>query len=262
MAATPFPITTKRLFCIFAARRSGQHAIIWWLRAQTLTPQVRINNCSIPQNGCSGIDPLDDPPSTRLHGFFANFEDRSPEAISELETNLITGIAADTTTFLLILRDPFNNLASKRQANPERDRASLQNEADIWKTHAREYLRETQHLPGCVTVNYNAWFSNPGVREQLSTRLQLDRAANSPQALRALQEVPGTGQSQFDRRNFHGRAQSMPILDRWRTKLNDPVYCDVCSDEELWYYSDRIFGPETFRELSGILRKRTPSSIQ
>lgn len=242
-------IKTETLFCMFAARRSGQHAVIWWLRSQWNEPHARLNNCSIPQDARRGrIDDLPDR-SKKLRGFIMNYEDVPPTAIADAGQPLIQGVDADQFRYLLVLRDPFNNLASKCQANPERGLESLQGEAALWKTHAREFLRETTFLSDCVPINYNVWFTDPAYRQALNKQLRLDLPPDSPAALKALQDVPGTGQSQFDGRRFHQAAQSMSVLDRWRQKLHEPIYRQVCSDPELWDYSDRIFGVDPFQEL-------------
>jgi hypothetical protein len=237
-------LSTDRLFHVFSARRSGQHAILGWLMAQMRQPLARLNMCNVPHAiGPYGLKVLGKSARQHLRGLFMNYEDHAPIELERCNglAGLVEGVDAQQVTPILILRDPFNHLASKRAANPERDIDFGRQEAELWKTYAREYLGETKFIPDKVCINFNEWFSDAAYREQLSNRLNLDYPASSPQAVAAMQAIPPVGCSQFDGRRFDGNAQQMDVLDRWRQRFDDPVYVALLQDEELLALSARIF---------------------
>lgn len=187
-----------------------------------------------------------------------NYEDRSPSLVSQLrqaEIPLASAIEADETTVVMVLRDPYNNLASKRQANPDRDRQSLQAELETWKAHAREFLGLTDHLRIDVRISYNDWFSNAAYRAELALRLETDYPADAPSATSALNSVPNVGQSTFDRRSFNGRAQDMDVLNRWKRQLHDSDYLALFRDEETIELANRIFRIDGVDELLRIAHR-------
>jgi len=237
-------LDAERLFHVFSARRSGQHAIMRWLAAQMRPITFRLNMCNIPHTigpyACGKLGPVA-PQSFRA--LLMNYEDTAPAVLQRCGgvAGLVEGVTAQDVTCILILRDPFNNLASKRAANPERALEAGRKEADLWKAMAEEYLGETNYLPHKFCISFNQWFSDAAYREQLSASLGLDYPADSPQALAALQKVPVIGRSQFDGRKYHGSAQQMDVLDRWRQSLDDPIFAELLRDEELLALSARIF---------------------
>lgn len=119
---------------------------------------------------------------------------------------------------MLILRDPFNLFASRwRSIHPEiGDAAALR----MWKQHARAALnprKGLQHDP--VVVLYNNWFLDSDYRRQLADRLAL------PFSDAGLQRVSHCGGgSSFDARRYDGRAQQMPVLQRWQAYADDPRF--------------------------------------
>lgn len=88
---------------------------------------------------------------------------------------------------ILLLRDPLNMFASRiRMVGGLHDaigkgRSDLyfQNSIGLWKSHAREFLGDTRHLPGHVGIYYDRWLADPGYRAGIASRLGLvaDEAA-------------------------------------------------------------------------------------
>lgn len=250
--SSPIYIRTIRLFHFFAARRSGQHAIIGWLQSLMQCNNDRINNCSLPYNFKASSHRRLRSTSVPDRALILNYEDKEPQKLEGLHDSgkpIVTGIEGAETTYVLVLRDPFNNLASKRRANPERDLDYARRELELWKSHAREYLGETCYLPSAVRINFNKWFADAAYRARLSTELKTDLPADTPAANAALQFVPATGQSQFDGRRFLGRAQSMDVLHRWKQLRDDPIYMEAIRDRELIELSARIFNLDGIHEL-------------
>jgi hypothetical protein len=83
---------------------------------------------------------------------------------------------------VLLLRDPMNMFASRIRMMGggmhrfyAQDRADLyfQNSIELWKMHAREFLGETNHLPGHVGVYYDRWVADPAYRVEVAAKLGL-----------------------------------------------------------------------------------------
>ena len=114
----------------------------------------------------------------------------------------------------------------------------------MWKTHAREFLGETDYLGKKILLKYNDWFRDAAYRAGIAEALGTDLPATHPAGERALAGVPWNGKSQFDRRRFDGGAQEMKVLERWKEMTEDPVYGDVFADEELTVLARRLFDLE------------------
>jgi hypothetical protein len=136
---------------------------------------------------------------------------------------------------LLILRDPFNLLASriKSGVGAAPPRRALQ----IWKQHARQFLGERRYLPRSpVPIAYNAWFQSKSHRRRVAEELGL-RFTDA-----ALREVANTaGGSSFDGLRLRRRASQMRVLDRWREMAHDDAYRRLF-DAETVRLAEAIFG--------------------
>jgi hypothetical protein len=88
---------------------------------------------------------------------------------------------------ILLLRDPLNMFASRiRRFDAmhtaycqERAYLYFENSISLWKSHAREFLHDTHHLPDHVGIYYDRWVSDPAYRAEIATKLGLmpDEAA-------------------------------------------------------------------------------------
>lgn len=253
-------IKVRRLFHVFALRRSGHHSIISWLRATLKQPTERINDCSVPHViSRRSIRNLSADRPNYFEAVVMNYEDRPLEDIANVLNSgrqLVEGIEADETTYVIVLRDIFNNMASKARANPERGRAYLSQEVEKWKSYAKEYLGLTSFLPSTIRVSFNDWFERPEYRDDLAVALRCDFSGTCPNAEEAMQSVPRIGQSQFDGRDFHGRAQEMTVARRWRQQLDDPRFVRLFQDRDAVDLSKRIFNVEGIGELLEMVKAR------
>jgi len=260
-------IRTRRLFQVFAPRRSGHHAVMWWIVSQIQPPWQRLNNRRLPLV----IDPVregrkkryDYDRSPLLNALMVNYEDADPFQLERLSRQprqpLVRGIEAERTQYLVILRDPFNNLASKRRANPERGLEAARREVDVWKRLAREYLGITDYLPNKEVISFNDWFTSRAYRLRIAERLELDFDDDHPDAQKALKAVPGTfGVSRFDHRKYNGRAQQMDVLNRWKLLQGDPLFLRLLRDPELLALSDRIFRLPGIESLLDLIAREGP----
>src|SRR5882724_4584006 len=242
-----------------ALRRSGSHAVVHWLLAQLPGRGVFLNSCKLGENpyascyrGDSVVRPaggfdLDGAPAPKDFLLY-NYEDRELGAVfsDAFESEHDRWLGASGRRFdLLILRDPWNNLASLlRWARGSVHPISLDSVAKaarLWKVYAREVLGETAFLRHAPTpVLYNRWVAEPGYREALAGRLGISftdagRDAVAPWG-------PATWGDSFDGFAYDGRAGEMPVLERFRWCAGDSFYRGLF-DAEICELSERIFGP-------------------
>ena len=129
----------------------------------------------------------------------------------------IVGVQAARRVRILLLRDPFNWVASYA-AKAGHDTA-FEDGIALWRPYAMAWAGRTAPLPFDLRVAYNTWFSNQAERERISAAIGL------PFTDRYLQLVSDHGSgSSFDRQSFDGQAQSMPVFERWRQFGETPGY--------------------------------------
>jgi hypothetical protein len=250
-----------------ALRRSGSHAIVHWLLSQLPGRGVFLNSCKPGENpyascyrGDSAVRPAgafdldrerDLGPSPKDFLLY-NYEDRElPAVVSDaFEAEHDRWLGTSGRRFdLLVLRDPWNNLASllrwARGAVYPISLDSVAKAARLWKAYAREALGETAHLPASpghtrITVLYNRWVTDPAYRAELAEQLGI------PFTDAGRDEVapwgPTTWGDSFDGLAYDGRAGEMPVLERFRWCADDPFYRGLF-DGELLDLAERIFGP-------------------
>ena len=256
-------IVNQKLIKVIGLRRSGNHAIINWIIPQQTGIVRHLNNISIRGNYYREL-------CDKLHDYHPEIYLREKERLEkeargdfELKDCLICNYEdynlkqltsqkmqkRDDFYFgkslveynLLILRDPFNTLASR--LNAPKDTAidlRVNNRAFIkrWIAYAKEFLGETQFLKNNkVVVNYNQWFSDLDYRKQIASHLNLKFSD------KGINQVRGFGGgSSFDKCDFSGQAQKMKVLERWQQFSDDVAFKNLLGNEELIYYSEQIFG--------------------
>lgn len=248
--------------CVAALERSGHHAIINWISANSAAPVCFLNNCR------PGVDPFLMYPDQR--GELApgslliyNYEDRRlgdafPSEFLNHKTKWFG--ARGISMYVLILRDPFNNFASKYRwaINGTKWAPPMEWITDVlpglWKSYAREFVGLTDLMPTPkVFINYNRWFADEDYRDQLARQLGLASAG------KGLTEVakwgPNTWGDSFDNMEFEGRANEMKVLERWRHFADDRDFRQLFYDRELLELSEKIFvgipGTESLFQTSG-----------
>lgn len=253
-------ISNKLELNILALQRSGHHAIINWILQNYPGRHCFLNNILPDTNPF-----LTHEITTNIAGFNVerelagdhgqkdllvfNYEDRLiPSVFSECFFEKKKSWVGNSlkTVRILILRDPFNNLASKCKwarggtmhipTEPE-----LRWIVSVWKMHAREFLGETRLIPGeKIFISYNRWFTDALYRQELAGKLALAGAD------KGLSEVakwgPNTWGDSFDNMTYDGRAQEMKVLERWKSFIQDDFFLSLVNDPELISLSERIFG--------------------
>jgi hypothetical protein len=262
-------VPNDRCLRILALRRSGHHAIINWIRYQIHGRHWFLNDCRLGVNPFEGAQ-FESSLVAGLwgeHSLFRrhreargsrvykgallyNFENvdlRSLKTFMTLDDELRWFGPSRTRNDVLILRDPFNMLASQlRWAYGTQERPSkptldgVAEAAELWKVQAREFLGLTSFLSDRISISYNHWFLDPEYRNALAEQfgfrnrdLGVDEVAKWG---------PSTSKDSFDGLRYDGRAQEMGVLDRWRQFTDDPFYREVTSDPELRTLSRDIFG--------------------
>lgn len=139
---------------------------------------------------------------------------------------------------IVVLRNPFNNLASiiqvDRMANKKlwAVKKLIPSFREMWMKYAYELIGVTSFFsPVKVNFLFDEWFVNKEYRKGISSLLGLKFSDA------ALNRVTRQGSS-FDRRKFDGNAQEMNVLGRWsqigakkRKSFNHIIDKDVVS---LW----------------------------
>lgn len=264
---------TGHEYLVSGLRRSGNHAVINWIESQCSGNGCYLNNLRLGENpyryiysllnstpskrdkfivdefnkqsfyqGVSGRDRL------RLDAFgigskkdylIHSYEDYSIKKLTkELSDNRRLRFFGESQKKfdVLILRDPFNLMASRYHSG----RFDLQgwetNILDIWLEHAREYLGETQYLGHRVCVNYNQWSADQSYRRRLSDQLSLNFTDGG------FDSVPSFGGgSSFDRELYNGSASKMKTEDRWKRFSDDETFRGYFTDRQVLVYASKIF---------------------
>jgi hypothetical protein len=246
---------------IVGMRRTGNHAVFEWIKAQAEGEIQSLNNLEVNVNPYRyKYEKLRDyypqhkwvmgklkPPAkgnfSQRDWLFYSYEDHDLEKIGspffEFMHDLYLGKSRKRID-LLVLRDPFNLFASRLKSEMVPIKNPQKNAVQLWTEYAQEFLDETQKLTQKkVCVNYNRWFQDRDYREQIAQLLDI------PFTDAGINNVSGCGGgSSFEQRNYVGKAQEMPVLERWKQYADHPAYLSMFrNNEQLFHYSEKIFGP-------------------
>lgn len=257
---------------VFGQKRSGHHAVMGWLASQFGGGTYFFNDC-IPfvdplshHINTSGF--LNRYPGLVAHGLHGRMDDRvasnipSPEAVRMEHVRqahkpqlMVSFEDFDLECYehhivpspyvgesrqiinLLILRDPFNHLASTiRFCGGDLAEQSYDHAVMLWKHYAREVLGMTSYLPNKICISYNKWFSSRNYRDEVASWFGLK---NRDSGLNAVS--PNGGGSSFDKSAYQGKAQAMPVLTRWAEFASDDRFLRLFADCELAEYANLLF---------------------
>lgn len=239
---------------VVGLRRVGNHAIINWLQRQgeAQGKTWHLNNLPVNRNPYRFL--YEHYPKEKLRREAArqfepkrlltySYEDYSVQQVAssffERRHDLYLGKSQQRFD-VVILRDPFNWLASRFQKGFFDVKPSHFGLMDLWLNHAREYLNETQNLPQTkVAINYNRWTRDREYRREIAEQLGLEFTDAGFNAVR--QEGGG---SSFDGLAFQGDASKMNLSGRWQKFADDPRYRAHFQRSDVWDYASEIFGPD------------------
>jgi hypothetical protein len=240
-------------------RRSGNHVLINWMRHQDDSVVQFLNDIPTGENpyryrceyfcDCYPEYP-DEIQRLRQQSqgnfkkkdyFIYNYEDYSLAKVfnSEFEKKHDWYVGKSGRRFdVLIMRDPFNLLASRIKRGFIHVKSSDRTFVELWKEYAKEYLGETNYsTQNKVCVNYNRWIRDIDYRRSLAETLGFKFSDAN------FSNVAGNaGGSSFDGTQYAQQASKMDVVGRWKHYQDDEFYRQLLSDRELLEYSDRIFG--------------------
>lgn len=237
---------TKSFFRVSGMRRSGNHAVIYWILGQ-LNGATCFNN---------NMGPFHPPENTLIKRWFVkgisqfnllvSLEDKPCEDAFLPYDKLKFGEASQKYN-LLILRDPYNMFASRWAWKDEFGRLFRENEEhqqiiiEHWKNHARWYLQnpDSQGSVGeeiNIRVNYNLWFQDLSYRKELAAKLNLKFTDKGKEKISNY----GFGSS-FNGTDLNNNASQLKVLNRWEALKNDSSYRALFKDKELIELARIIF---------------------
>lgn len=251
-------IANQKEIRMVGLRRTGNHAILNWIRSQQPGEIGFLNDVAAGQNPYrykSENLRRYYPEHSKMAAVYRrqsmgeferrdcliySYEDWSLRRIAHkrFERNRALYVGRSGRRFdLLILRDPFNLFASRLKQGFWTTKVAGVSMVDLWLEYAREFLGESDYLgKDSVCVNYNRWFAQADYRRALAARLEI------PFSDAGLDKVTGFGGgSSFDGVGVKGR--SLKVNNRWQTFAEDPKFAALFENDDIWTYSERIFGP-------------------
>ncbi len=249
-------VETARSLCVAHVRRSGGHPFMNWVASQAGSPKVLFFNdvnhgdvldgrdidrkaVTAPLPSIAGRHRFEDVVG-REHDLVLYSYESAPPADAAAVGNVVAG--AHQT--VLLLRDPFNTLASQAamgrwptgETPPE-----LAGWMALWKAHAREFIRiRDAGGQGEVAVSYNAWLTDGTYRDTVAEALGLPDRTDA-----ALPQVPAQGGgSSFDGQGAGAEHMTDDRhFKRWEVYRDVPWFKAVFKDDpELVALSEQIFG--------------------
>ncbi|MEM0979381.1 MAG: hypothetical protein AAGH78_03810 [Cyanobacteria bacterium P01_H01_bin.58] len=230
-------------------RRSGNHAVLHWIRAQEPNAKF-LNNVSVETSPFrhyhlhfphKGFHDEAWGTFTPKDCFIYSYEDHSLAEIVNSKTEKRHDLYIGKTQNrydVLVLRDPFNLLASRLRKGYLDVKTEGITLVEMWIEHAKEYVGETSYLTNKeVTINYNQWFLDKDYRQEIAAALDIKFSDSGLDYVSSY-----GGGSSFDEQGLSGNAQTMNVTNRWQSFANDERFLALIRNEELLHYSDKIFG--------------------
>ncbi|OZH53967.1 hypothetical protein AFK68_14040 [Hydrocoleum sp. CS-953] len=256
-------IVNQKEIRVTGMKRTGNHAIMNWVKSQHTGEVGFLNNVAANENPYRyKYENLQDNfpehkwaiehNRQQAKGYFIkrdcliySYEDFPLDQIAsdKFEGNHDIYLGKSAIRYdLLILRDPFNLLASRLKTSSKVSyflSVNSQNKTmiDLWLDYAKEYLGETNYLKhNKICINYNQWFADIDYRRQIADKLQMEFSDLG------IDKVTGFGGgSSFEGKQFDGKGTSMDVLNRWQKVSDNPQYKQFF-DREVLEYSEKIFG--------------------
>lgn len=259
LAALEKAKTPLRLFLTLSMQRSGQHLIIRWL-CRSLGEAIHFNFCHFRRRGLAMAltprtgrrvvyqgDAIDDSgiqtaadlypslPAGRFAALLYSLEDHDP---ADPLLRRIIHRYRHCLRVLVVLRDPYNWLASTMQLQDE-PADTTRRRLERCKRYLTNALHEDWPLSCPVTVvKYDRFVLDPAYRRQLARELEVPMR---PAAEAALQEVPAFGGGSSFSGTAPGADLRNAVFERWRHFVDDPHYLAVAQDRELAALDSALF---------------------
>jgi len=254
-------VVNKNEWCILGLMRSGNHALINWIMNQTTERSCFFNNINLRKNPFVSLveeKKLQEAykllnKGKKVYNFVeesqGNFEQKDYFIYSLEDPNFPAFLnspffksrkpfvgKARVFYFILILRDIFNNFASRMKNR----RNCNQNIISTWLNLAKEFVGETNFLSPKICVNFNEFFTDVKVRKKLASELGLKF---DDKGIQNILPQYGGGSS-FDGIKYQGKIFEMKVNERWRHYANIPLFKSLVKNKEVVRLNSLIF-PET-----------------
>lgn len=238
--------TVRKEICFVGLKRSGNHAVLNWMRKQFPGKGLFFNNV-MPENPYEEerlkegvIDAC-----TEFDYIIYSLEDRSLTSVCGDDVYPVRqnedSPAVGERINVIVLRDPFNFLASRFQWGMSSARKTLApigiSVPQLWVMYAQEYLGQTSFLGDKkVSINYNRWCVSRKYREEIAETLGFELTDAG------FDEVTEFGGgSSFDGTEFTANAGSMKTGARWQKDSDDPSFLSLFRDGLLLDLAEQIF---------------------
>jgi len=254
-------IVNKNEWCILGLMRSGNHALINWLMAQTTKRSCFLNNidrkgnpfCSLCGNKNRQVAYILLNEEKKKYDFVKECEGKFEQKdylIYSLEDPLLPTFlnkpffknrsafvgSSEKFLYILVLRDIFNNFASRLKNK----RSCNQDAINMWIALAKEFVNETNFLSPKICVSFNEFFRSKDYRMKLSAKLGLKFRDDG---IHTMVSAFGGGSS-FDGIKYQGKIFEMKVNERWRHYANIPLFKSLIKNKEVVRLNSLIF-PET-----------------
>lgn len=239
----------------FALKRSGHHAVLYWILKAFDGPTCFVNDCRAHEGPIRRRVRWGGPAAAN-DCYMYNFEHFDISGFQETDFAAFRR-PCDRFRNLVVLRDPYNWAASLLQWLRARRTPAKLCAGPLgmprWLAYAREFVGEGV-LPAdqTVCVSYNQWLGEPAYRRLAAQRLGIAMADADADEL-TVKSKSGLANGIFRRTprspsSFRGPGD---MLDRWRRFAADPDYLALFDDPEVARMSERIFGPGPLAEGGG-----------
>ena len=249
--------TNELEIAFWGLRRSGNHAVIAWIVSLFEGPVGYFNdlNHSAPTTSDTCSSPLPGFDESKQAGAgtlpkrlcLCSFEDANLDSDSRpIPPTQLFGNSSRRLNIIL-LRDPYNMLASRLRIFRDRADTPLSREMlvhqgtpimDLWTRYAIEFLGRSNHFDGeTLPINYNRWVFDQNYRRDICEMLGGEYSEET------LPFVPRNGfGSSFENSGQARLLNRIGLLHRWRHYKDDPVFRELTGKPEIHELSDEIFG--------------------
>ncbi|NJN61867.1 MAG: hypothetical protein HC795_10335 [Coleofasciculaceae cyanobacterium RL_1_1] len=255
-------IVNHREICLIGFRRCGSHTFITWVMKQSeISPRPKHLN---------DIQPGENPFRHQYEYFLDHYAQKHPGVTKQLRKESFGNLTKKSTLIynyedfslkqifqprfiqqremyvgksetcfdVLLLRDPYNLLASRFKKGFRSVKAWHQNFADMWIEFAKEYLGETQFLTNNkLCVSYNEWVTSRDYRQTIAEKLGLTFTDQGFDTVNTQ-----AGGSSFDGLEYRDNPSQMKVFERWKHYEKDPIFCQILNNSEMLELSEKIFG--------------------
>lgn len=255
------PRVFDRAIFLFGIRRSGNHAVIEWLKGHFDQNKVLFLNNAEPSLFYTTEHHLSVDTDKYRKILIEEHQHKTCLIVSYENCNPLVyplfhnSNIAYRTDALILLRDFPNTAGSIARSARDQPafayRFRIRDFPELWCIYAKFIL---SGAPGFSPILYNDWFKSSTIRSQLSETLGLELSDLG------LNRVSNFGQgSSFDGLTYDGNAQSMDVLNRWKTMIDDHLFQFLLlAEEEALPLNNRLFGGfnQSYSDILSLWHKR------